>query len=197
MYSFHNRKQRQLSFSNKLTATQSTSATNTPSSSQSSFSASQTKSLILGGYDKLQQLKTTNPEIKYLSQTQTEISKQIVDTLGILQHSTEKDKTFVTDLHNKLEHLNNLYNKLKSQYDELLKVHLQTVYEHWPEIYDKIIEGVDRNTLEHVLTMYEQQMTGNIDKHTAVNNGIQYMTEKYNLPKDFFNEQAISEFTNN
>ncbi len=151
-----------------------------------------TKNLIMQQYDQFLKLKLSDTKIAYLSKTQDQISKEIIATVGILQKSTEKEET--AKLSARLEHLNTLHKKLKEEYTQLLKIELNLLYEGWPDLFEKILEGVDRETLEHVLTVFEEFQKGNLDSNGAVNQGIDYMTMKYNLPRDFFDRNAVNQF---
>ena len=153
------------------------------------------KATIMQQYDRFLGLKISNEKIKYLSETQDRLSKEIVANVGFLQKSAEKTET--AQLSSKLEHLNALHKKLKEEYTELLKTELSILYENWPDLFDKVLEGVDRETLDHVLTVFEEFQKGRLDSNEAVNQGIDYMTLKYNLPRDFFDRNAVDQFNQN
>ena len=54
------------------------------------------------------------------------------------------------------------------------------------------IDGrVDPQTLAHVPNTYDQMETGRLNKNQGVHLGLDYMTNKYRLPKDFFNREAV------
>ena len=193
VYSFHTRKQRELNPSLTQPAEKSAKRNTLDDvNSDGKITPQQTKSIILQSYDHFTTLKTSNPKIKYFSETMETISKEIVDTVGQLQGSSGKEQTVA--LSAKLEHLNQLHNQLKEEYTTLLKVELSVLYENWPPLFDKFIEGVDKETLEHVLTVFDDQVRGRYDANTAVGHGLDYMKRNYNLPKDFFNKNAIGEF---
>lgn len=157
-----------------------------------SDSSGNVKQTILNQYDHYIEMTTRDPIIKRLFDTQQKLSAEITNTFGILQKSENKDES--RSLNEKMNRLTELYNKTKKEYDDLMKKELSVVYQTWPGIYEKIIEGVDRETLVHVLTVFEDYQKGNIDADGAVMNGMDYMTSKYSLPKDFFNKSAVSEF---
>ena len=140
-------------------------------------------------------LKNSDEKFKYLSAAQDKLSKEIVGNVGILQKSTDRNTT--SQLNSKLEHLTVLHKKLKDEYIDLLKTELSVLYENWPSLFDKVLEGVDRGTLEHVLTVYEEYHKGHLDDNEAVNHGIDYMTMRYDLPRDFFNRSEVDKFNKN
>jgi hypothetical protein len=187
-YSFHNRNRNMVN--PQLTAER---AVNRPTVRETT--ERETKAVIMQQFDIFQSLKTNNSHIKYLSETQETLSKEIVNTMGLLQKSTSKEETKQTSL--KMEHINTLYNKLKTEYTEILKVELVVLYRQWPGLFDKFIEGIDRETLDHVLSVFDDYQKGKFDENEAVSHGVDYMQMKYNLPKDFFNKNAINEFTKN
>ncbi len=190
-YSFHTRKQRDL---NPALTTSFQSAT-TASETQGKISPHQTRTIVLRAFDHFTDLKLNNDKVKYLSETQDTLSKEIVDAVNSLQHAEGQIQT--SELTQKLEHLTSLHAKLKTEYTEILKNELAVILSNWPELFDKFIEGIDRETLDHCLSVFEAQMTGRIDSKNAIGQGMDFMKQKYNLPKDFFNKNAIDEFNRN
>ena len=150
------------------------------------------KEIILGQYDHLTQLRRTDPQIKYLSETQEKISQEIVDNVARLQASPSSEEA--TQLNVKLNHLTDIHKQLKAEYTVLLQQALAPLYTQWPGIYDKVLEGINRQTLEHVLSVFEDYDKGRLDSNQAVNQGVDYMTMTYNLPRDFFDRNAIDQF---
>jgi hypothetical protein len=177
-YSFHARHKKEI--------------TPTTSSHQDLSLLGSTKTIILQQYDHLVNLKRSDEKVKYLSETQEKLSREITTTFTVLQQA--KDSEQIHQLNLKMSHLTTLHKQLKDEYDERLKTELNIVYRNWPEIYDKIIEGVERETLEHVLTMYDKYQNGKINANDAVTTGMDYMTNKYHLPTDFFNKNAVEQF---
>lgn len=186
-YSFHKSNQRTNNTNPMLDTAQK--------NSDESISTSNTKQIILGEYNKFIDLKINDPQIKYLSETQENISKEIVNTTGTLQKIEGKDN--VNQLVEKLNHLTTLHNKLKNEYTILLKTKLEILYNNWPGLFDRLIEGIDKETLENVLNVFEDYSKGKLKADQAVNKGIDFMQTKYKLPKDFFDRNAVSEFNKN
>jgi len=193
-YSFHTRRQNNTNplLNNSLTS--SNNKNNGKSKNAMPLTGS-VRSIIMQQYDYFLNLKISNEKIKYLSETQDKISKEIISNVGLLQKAPSKDVS--NQLNTKLNNLTALHKKLKSEYTDILKTELNILYENWPGIFDKIIEGVDRETLEHVLTVFEEYQKGHLDSNEAVGQGIDYMTMKYNLPKDFFDKNAVDKFNQN
>ncbi len=187
-YSFHNHPKRNLN-----STLQSTNSL--PINSEILIPGHKARQTIMQQYDHFLGLKLSNAKVKYLSESQDRMSKEIVATVGLLQKSTSKEDNI--QLSQKLNHLTTLHKKLKTEYTDIIKDELKILYENWPEIFDKIIEGVDRETLEHVLTVFDEFQKGKLDANQAVGQGMNYMTTKYNLPKDFFDKNAINEFNKN
>lgn len=188
-YSFHTRR------ANKnMSLMPDAEPTKTKKTSLEEISMNNVKSTILGQYDKFLNLKASNPKVKYLSDTQEKISNEIIATVGLLQKSS---KDVATQLSIKLNHLSDLHKKLKEEYTEILKSELSVLHENWPGIFDKVLEGVDRETLEHVLSVFEDHKKGRHDANQSVSIGVDYMTKKYKLPKDFFDKNAIDQFNQN
>jgi len=190
-YSFHNKRRNNV---NPLINPSQSSSKN-KENKQTPIINGGIKATIMNQYDRFLGLKISDEKIKYLSETQDKLSKEIIASVGLLQKST--DKTNTAQLSSKLEHLNALHKKLKEEYTELLKTELSVLYENWPDLFDKVLEGVDRETLEHVLTVFEEYQKGHLNSNEAVNHGIDYMTMKYNLPRDFFDRNAVDQFNQN
>lgn len=186
-YSFHNRPKRNLNLNSTVNSSLPNENTQIP--------PSKAKQVILQQYDHYLDLKISNEKVKYLSESQDKLSKEIVATVGLLQQSKAGQDNI--QLSQKLNHLTALHKKLKTEYTEIIKDELKILYETWPDLFDKVIEGVDRETLEHVLTTFDEYQKGQLDANQAVGQGMNYMTTKYNLPKDFFNKNAINEFNKN
>lgn len=153
------------------------------------------KVIILEEYDKFLNLKLCDKKIKYLSESQEKLSKEILSTFASLQKSESKEIT--AQLSQKLNNLTILHKKLKDEYTELLKTELNVLYNGWPDIFEKIIEGVNRETLEHVLTVFEEYKKGSLNANQAVTQGMDYMSLRYNLPKDFFDKNAVDQYNKN
>ncbi len=181
-YSFHNRKKK----------VKNPQLNTKPVEKKSQIPAHQTKQVIMDQYAKYESLKDTNPKVKYLSDTQESISKQIVDGFTSLQQCQDPEES--GKIQSKLNHLNDLHKKLKEEYTEILRQELDVLYENWPEIFDKVIEGVDRETLSHVLSVYDAVQSGQLNSDEALNQGMDFMTMKYGLPTDFFNRGATDQF---
>jgi hypothetical protein len=195
-YSFHSRKKRDLNPA--LTSSYSTPSSDSSSmnDSQPRISPTETRQIVLRAFDHFLSLKLENPRIKYLSETQDTLSKEIVDTVGILQGSAgHKEQT--SQLTAKIEHLTQLHNQLKEEYTETMKTELQIIYDNWPDLFDKFLEGIDREALDHALMVFEEQMKGKYDMDTAISHGIDWMRKKYSLPEDFFDKSGIDAFKKN
>ena len=161
----------------------------------SAQSMGKVKKIILEQYDKFLNMKVLNEEIKYLSETREKLSKEILSTFSCLQKTESIEIS--RELNQKLNNLTTLDNKLKDEYRGLLKTELNILHDNWPDIFEKVIEGVDRETLEHVLTVFEEYQKGHLNDNQALSQGMDYMTLKYNLPKDFFDKSNIDQFNKN
>jgi hypothetical protein len=158
------------------------------------------KATILSAYDHFQALKSdTTQGIGYLAKTQDKISLEITSNITKLQKSTDPETT--KNLSITLNNLNDLFNKLKVDYELALNAdsEMATLKVNFPDIYDKITgtEPPARDTLEHVLTVFEQEKTGKLTQQHAVKQGIQHIKTKYQLPDDFFNQDGVQSFIDN
>jgi hypothetical protein len=174
---------------------QSPSLPSKPTDRDAENSEQSVKSIILDQYDHLTHLKTHNDSVRNLSHSIERVSLEIINNVSILQSMKEsKDKENIERVNVKLGQLNILSKKLKDEYNNILHTELSPLYEGWPEIYNMVLEGTDRVTLEHVLTVYEQYKSGHVTPAQAVSSGAQYMKQKYNLPDDFINPEALKDY---
>lgn len=163
--------------------------------SQDTDNQENVKEIVMQQYDHYESLKKTNERVSYIVRAQEKISKEFTESFSQFQKSNDQEVR--RQISDKLNHLTELQKKMESEYQEIMKVELDVLYKKWPVIYDKFIEGVDRETLEHVLTSYEKFKSGRISSNEAVMNGMDYMTERYHLPSDFFNKSAVDQFNKN
>lgn len=153
------------------------------------------KEIIMQQYDHYESLKKSNERVSYIVNAQEKISKEFTESFSQFQKS--EDQELRRQLGDKLNHLTDLQKKLENEYQEIMKKELDILYQKWPGIFNKFVEGVDRETLEHVLSSYEKFKSGKISSNEAVMTGMDYMTERYHLPSDFFNKSAVDQFNKN
>ena len=149
------------------------------------------KQTILQQYDRCQELKNGDSEMRQLVKKMDTLSREITQLISTLR-GTDRHKT--VEITSRLNELSDQHKLLKKEYDERMKSELAVLYNGWPEIYDKVIEGIDRDTLSHVLTMFEAVQMGQMSEDQAVSKGMDHIASKHNLPDDFFNKSAISQF---
>lgn len=153
------------------------------------------KKTIMEQYDHMIYLKQSNERVRYLTITQDRLSREITETFAILQKAIDQEQ--IKGLNEKMNYLTTLHKKLTNEYEDILKKELNVLYHNWPAIFDKIKEGMDRDTLEHVLTVFDDYQKGKINANDAVISGMDYMSNKYHLPADFFNKDAVDQFNKN
>jgi len=152
------------------------------------------KDIILSQYDKYIYLKNNDVKIKQLHADIERVSLEIVNNVGVLQNMIDKPKDQVEAVNIKTGHLNNLSNKLKGEYNDILHTELQELYTGWPDIYEMVIEGTDRETLVDALTTFESYKRGDLSAKQSVRIGGQFIRKKYKLPEDFLNEEALDQY---
>jgi hypothetical protein len=150
--------------------------------------------IIMSQYDHFNDLKLNNSKFKYLSNEIENISNDIINHVGTL-NKMEKGP-LAESINVKLGELNSRHKKLENEYIELLKIELNILYTNWPSLFEQITtgNGIDRTTLEHVLNTFSKYKNNEVSPDKAVEMGVDFMTNKYNLPKDFFNKDAIKEY---
>jgi predicted nuclease with TOPRIM domain len=91
-----------------------------------------------------------------------------------------------------IDRLNQRNKELESKYQTDMKKKFKEFHRKYENIYTMMVNGtIDEETLTHVLNMYDRVENGHIDKKAGMNQGMDFMTQKYKLPKDFFNRDAV------
>ena len=156
------------------------------------------KGQILEQYDLFVNMQNNDPELKELRDKKRESSDAFLKFYQLLQ---KKDANWSV---NELKQINdkmNHHNQMEKEYDQrlhkYLETHLSWLKTNYPDIYDLLVNRepiISRTTLEHVLDAYCKSESGVIDKKTALLQGLDYMQEKFNLPKDFFDKSKVDHF---
>ena len=149
------------------------------------------KEKLLAEYDYLQYLKTEDKYIKDITKELERKSTEIVTVVNIL--NKKKDEIISKELKDKPKELTSEYNKLKQKYDNYLKEKLSFVYNTYPEIYEMFNNGLPRDTLEDVLNTVSDMESGKISKKQAIDKGVKFMTSKYNLPPNMFDQNTLDQ----
>ena len=87
--------------------------------------------------------------------------------------------------------LNNNYNETNEKLISLYKINIPYTYNTYPNIFNMFIEGVDKNTLVHVLQTFEKYQSGLLSNKDALDNGVNYVSKYYNIPKELINKDTI------
>jgi len=164
------------------------------SSPEINIKSNDISSIIMSQYNHFINLKSNNPKFRDLYNEIESISVDIVNHIGSL-NKMEKGPLAET-VNAKLKELNQKHKDLNNEYKELLKIELNILYSNWPDLFEQITtgKGIDRSTLEHVLDTFRKYKNNEVSPDKAVDLGVDYMTNKYNLPKDFFNKDALKEY---
>ena len=140
---------------------------------------------ILYYYDMYDNLKNNDPEISSIMQNIKKL---------------ESESEMFYNLKN-LKSYNSCYkelNETKERLYSIMRVKLNLLYENYPDLFEKIvIEGIPRDILDNVLYTFEKFQKGSISEKDAISSGMKYTQKKFNLPKDFFNEDGIDTFIQN
>lgn len=109
-----------------------------------------------------------------------------------IQKKEYKDDAEYQEINRRLEELSQTGKTLTASYDRQMKKRFKELYLTYPGIYDMFVNRtVDQSTLNHVLDTFDQVSNGRISSNEGISHGLDYMTDKYNLPSDFFNKDAI------
>ena len=140
---------------------------------------------ILYYYDMYINLITNDPEISSIMQNIKNL---------------EKESEMFYNLKN-LKNYNITYkslNETKEIFYSIMKVKLDVLYKTYPDIFEKIVmESIPRDILDNVLYTFEKFQKGSINEKDAISSGMKYTQKRFNLPKDFFNEDGIDTFIQN
>lgn len=150
------------------------------------------KSTILQYYDLCEKLKKTDTSVIEALSVKQLNSQKITNCFDQFQKTNDPNTR--RQLSEQLNKMTDEQKNYDSIYRERMRTELQELYQNWPDIFDMVIEGVDRSTLDHVLTCFEKFQKGQISSNDAVYQGIDYITDKYQLPHDFFNKSAVDQF---
>ncbi len=189
-FNFYNKQKKPHNFANvELNATPS-------NHSSSQQSPDDIRKGILESYDKYYNLQTSHPEIKELYLKKTQVSNDILVRMKVMQ-SNQVSSEVASVLNEELAGLDRDYEKLNETYNERIATELKWLKNNYPDIYDRMVnstEPLDRTTLENVLGAFVQSRSGVVTEREAVNQGLDFMQQRHNLPSDFFDRSKIDQF---
>jgi hypothetical protein len=146
------------------------------------------KSKILQWQAEIKQAKEV--DYKDLLAEKDRNSQEITNLFPKIQAGGEAEA--IKMLSDRIDELNESNKKLDEKYKKGMKRKFRELYKRYPNIYQMLVEGnIASDTLEHVLTAHEKMERGQVSEYKAVSEGMDFMTQKYNLPSDFFNRDAI------
>lgn len=147
-----------------------------------------TREKILAWQNEMCEIKNT--VYKDLLTEKTANSQRIVELFQKLQSKTSGDD--FTLFSSEIDILNERNKALNETYTKGMQKRFKAFARAYPNIFKMFMEGtVDQQTLNHVLNTFEQMERGHMTKTQGVHHGLDYMTDKYNLPNDFFNRDAV------
>jgi len=149
-----------------------------------------TKQKILAWQTEISEAKEN--EFRSVLEKKEEISTEFTTLFKKIQKKDYKDDAEYQAINNRLEQLSQNGKELTASYDRQMKQRFKELYMSYPGIYDMLVNRtVDQATLNHVLDTFDQVENGRISSNEGISRGLDHVTDKYNLPSDFFNKAAI------
>ena len=151
---------------------------------------SNTKEKVLNWQREIESAKRN--EFKAVLDRKEAIATAVSSLFQRIQKQDYKDPEEFNQLGARIDELNQESKVLLADYHKQMKKRFKDCHEAYPSIYDMLINGtVDPQTLRSVLDTYDQVERGFISTNEGMSRGLDYMTNKYKLPDDFFNRDAI------
>ena len=146
-----------------------------------------TKQKILNWKREIDELK----EVKYkaILEEDKKISGQVTSLFKRLQSQDYQDSKEFQSINLKIETLNNKSKAIKKDYQQIMQKKFSELYQSYPAIFDLLVNNnVETDTLNHVLDTFDRVEQGELKVDQGLNNGMDFLTDKYRLPDDFFNK---------
>lgn len=153
---------------------------------------------ILEQYDLYVDMMKNDPTmIKLLNQRES-LSRQCRNVLYQLQESAKTDESDakVRALHDSMSRLDQQHVEANVEFQNYVETKLKWLKTNFEGIYTMFTDTEkppDRQTLDHVLNAFCQSESGQITKKEAMEAGIKFTKDKFQLPEDFFDMSKINQ----
>jgi hypothetical protein len=146
------------------------------------------KTYILKTKKAIDSFRTNDPEASVLYEDLQAQSKEISETFAQIKLMSEQPEIFSV-LNENMEELNNLNKLTKAEYDELMSKNFSEFKDKYPTLFEKFVHNdINPEILNNVLDTYTMVEQGKISQRQGRNMGMDYTTDRFNMPKDFFNK---------
>jgi len=147
-----------------------------------------TKSYILGAKKAIDTFRVEDPKAKELYEDLNAQTEEIKETFAQIRAVSEQPEIFSV-LNENMEELNELNKLTKQEYETLMSEKFSEFKDKYPTLFEKFIhDDMDPEILNNVLDTYTMVEQGRINNRQGRNMGMDYTTNRFNLPKDFFDK---------
>jgi len=130
--------------------------------------------------------------MKAVVEKKQSISKEITMLFSKLQNKQYADTDEFNKISQRIDTLNEQSKIISETYQKGMLKRFGELAQTYPAIYKMFLEDeVDEETLKHVLNTFDQMEKGRISKDEGTSRGLDFVTDKFNLPKDFFDKSSI------
>jgi len=147
-----------------------------------------TKNYILTQKQAIDNFRENDPVANDLFRDLQLQTQEIKETFAKVRAASEHPEIF-SALNENMEELNKLNKICKKEYESLMSDKFADFKNRYPTLFDKFINNdMDDNILNHVLDTYTMVEQGQINSRQGRNMGMDFTTQKFGLPKDFFDK---------
>ena len=142
---------------------------------------------ILQQFDQIQEFLKIDPKASELKRLITEADTRLK---VLYPYASDKDYTSCGQLHDEMNQLTTQYVRSKESLQQYLTESFADFASNlrYKTIFSRILDdSISRETLCDVLRKFESFQNGKLNYAQGFNQGLNYITKKAALPKDFFN----------
>ena len=151
---------------------------------------SSTREKILAWKSEIETVK--KEDFRDLIQEREEISQKITDRFTRLQKKRYNGDDEFNQINEEMNSLSQRGKELKAQFEDQMFERFREFADTYPNIYQMFLEGtLDVRTLNHVLDTFDQVEKGHMNQKQGTLLGIDYVTDRYRLPQDFFDRSKV------
>jgi hypothetical protein len=135
---------------------------------------------------KLEAMRPIDDDVRehlQVSQDLTEVEKELDIVKPLVFDKVEGQKA---ENHERMSDLNDRWNALQEQRNDIYSRKYGQLRDHLPKIYYMILEGVDMDTVNSCFNKMKSVLTGSLSAEDAANRLMTESETKYNLPKTIY-----------
>ena len=146
-----------------------------------------TKDKILQWKEEIDALK--QGDCKDLLEKKDRISRAIKKLFQRLQKQDYEGDEEYNQINIQMNTLSDMSKRVEKKYRKRMKKEFRELHDDYSNIWQMFVDTeVDERTLCHVLNAFDRLEKGSSNKEQEMKGGLQFMTERYNLPSDFFKQ---------